>query len=315
MPNVMVFAAPYVPPPPPVSPWQNYELMWTGWDGSVWDLNDASSGVQVVNTGLVGLHLPPFEPQVSERRTGRRRRGVRVRERTVEIPVLVWHDSSSEGFVELDRAFWRSFHPLKAGTLTVASPGGVRRHIDLVLESDGGHAYDLDPIEAGWSLYQLVLTAEQPYFYGEPITRSFGEKEQGLFFGGDAPDDPGAEEVAPPLYISSDWGTENASMTNPGDVDAWPVFSVTATGSNVDVTFGVGGGEVSASDIPEGSTLVVNTDPNVASAQVDGVDVPGHLAPYDPRPIPAGGETDLDITVSGVGVVSVTITPRYLRAW
>jgi len=315
MPNVMVLAAPYAPPPPPEQPWVSTKLIWTGWDGTTWDLNDGQSGVQVVSSGVVGLHLPPFEPQVSDRRTGRRRRGVRVRERQVELPLLVWHDESSAEWVERDRAFWRSFHPLRTGTLTVTTPGGVIRHLDVYLESDGGHAYDLDPVKKGWGLYNLVLTAEQPYWYGEPITRSWGALETGLFFGGDDPDDPGAVETAPPLFITSDSDTSNAFMPNPGDVAAWPVWTVEAAGSDVDITFGAVAASIGPPTIPDGQTLVVDTDPTIATARLNGVDVAGQVDPYNPKPIPAYSGSYLIITITGLGVVTVTITPRYLRAW
>src|SRR5690606_24997864 len=119
----------------------------------------------------------------------------------------------------------------------------------------------------------------------------------------------------PPLFISSDSDTSNAFMPNPGDVDAWPVWSIEATGSDVDISFGAITATMGATNIPEGSTLVVDTDPTVATAKLDGVDLPGHLNPYNPKPIPAGEGSYLIITISGIGVVSVAVTPRYLRAW
>src|SRR5690606_10524561 len=315
MPNTMVLAAPYSPPPPKVSPWQGYSLQWRGWDGSVWDLNDPAAGVQVVNTGLVGLHLPPWEAQVSDRRTGRRRRGVRVRERKVEIPILLWHDNTSEGWVERDRGFWRSWDPLRPGTLTVTAPGGVVRHLDLVLDSDGAHAYELDPVGAGWALYQVEATAEQPYFYGDEIERSWGQVETQLFFGGGDPEDPEAVEEAPPFYVSSESNVGNAFMPNPGDVDSWVTWVITATGSDVDVTVGSIGHTIGLPTIPEGSTAVVNTDPSVATMTIDGADVAGQVDPYNPEPIPASSGRYVQITMTGLGTVTARLTPRYLRGW
>jgi hypothetical protein len=61
--------------------------------------------------------------------------------------------------------------------------------------------------------------------------------------------------------------------------------------------------------------LVIDTDPTVQSAWLNGVDVTSQLGSADFAPIPAGHELPLSLTMAGTGSVEAAITPRYYRAW
>lgn len=313
----VVFAAPYTPPAPEPPPWVGFGLQWTGWNGAAWNLLDPEKGLTVLRDSVVGLHFPPFEPITSPRLAGRRRRGVRVRERTLEFSLLIWHDRDTDAWLQRDTAFWRSFHPERAGELAVTSPSGDTRTVRAYLESDGGYGYQQDPAKAGWALYPVVLTAEDPFWLGEPITEGWKKTEPRLLFGGGLPSDPGAVELAPPLFISSDASLELAEMGNPGDVAAWPLWTIAAAaGADVELTITNAGGLVGAPTVPAGRTVTIDVDPERGTAILDdGTDLSGQVNPYDPRPIPDGTARPIGFEMIGIADVSATIRPRYFRAF
>lgn len=283
--------------------WHRFELTYRGWDGSVWDLRDPLSGVIVLNDGILGLHNPEWEIQTSTSpaRPGRRRLGARTKERAFALTTYLWDDDGTEEWLDLYRRFMSAFHPVKPGTFTLRA--GKQTHtLEVFLDSDGGHVYTRDPGYDGWSRYPFALTAEDPYWKGEPITRSWSKTEPEPFFGADGN-----------LHISSGAALETAQMSNPGDVDAWIEWTVVAAAAAIKATLTVDGGTIVTPLIPPGQTLVIVTDPTVGTVDLEGVDVSGLADPWDPRPIPAGGVVPLQLQLDGFGTVSATFVPRRFR--
>lgn len=295
-----VYAVPYIPPPPPAPLWEGYRMRWTGCDGSEWIL-DGSQGVALLQDGLVGLHFPEFDvyESTSPAVAGARLRGSRARKRAVEWNLLVWNDESSEEWRKLHRAFFRAFSVDKPGTWTVRDPSGRALTLKCYLVP-GSHAYDRDPSQAGWSLYQMQMVAYQPFWSGEPIPYSWRAATPEPFFD---------EAGSPDFHISDSANVSTATMTNPGDVPAWPIWTVTAPMTSLSIT--VAGGTLTIPALTGTQKLVIDTDPNVATALRDGVDVSGLIDPWDPRPIPPGEDVPVTITADGFGTVAAEITPRY----
>jgi hypothetical protein len=306
--TAVVFAMPYAPPAPPAPKWQGYRMTWTGADGSTWDL-DGSGGVLLLQEGLVGLHMPAYDrfTSSSPARPGRRHRGSRAKERSVEWNLLVWNDQSSEGWRELDRAFWDSFHPDIPGTWTVTDPRGRALSLQCRFVGPDAEAFAGDPSKRGWALYSVQMVADDPYWIGAPIEQSWRQAPPVAFF-----DLAGA----PPFQISSGAGTADAVMMNPGDVEAYPVWTVRDVMLSLSIT--VDGGELVLPAVAKGQTLTVDTDPAVALAiltDVDGTryDVSGAVDPWDPRPIPPGADVPLLLVADGFGTITARIVPRYRR--
>jgi len=114
--------------------------------------------------------------------------------------------------------------------------------------------------------------------------------------------------------ISSGSQLSTAKITNDGDLEAWPVWTV--TGPLTSVTVGVDGSTVQWDvALLEGDVLVIDTDPAVQSAWLNGDDVTDQLGTADFAPIPAGHELPLSLTMAGAGSVEAAITPRHYRAW
>lgn len=301
-----VFVAPYVPPAPPVVPFQGYGSVWTGADGSVWNLADPDGGVFMTDGGVRGLGLPEYTRHTSTSPAvdGSRHRGSRAEERVVRWPIMVFKDSSSQEWVELDRAWWRSLDVDTPGVWTVTQPSGEFRSLSCRLVDDGDPSFDIDPVLAGWAVYGVNLVANDPYWYGPPISSEWG--------GGKVP-----RSTFPilPLRIGASSTLGTVRMTNPGDVDAWPVWTIRG-GPATTFDLRVDGRSVAGSlTLNEDDVLVIDTDPRRQSTFLNGTRVRGLLTEANFAPIPAGRDRELEVDVSPAGSVTATIAPRYKRAW
>jgi hypothetical protein len=280
-------------------------MAWTGWDGSEWALTDPDSGVFLTDKGVEGLGMPTHQAWVGESPAthGQYYRGFVVEPRPVFWPVYLYSDDGSDAWLERDRAFWRSLQPGMHGTWSVTTPRGGKRSLSCRFVDDGRHAFQYDPMFRGWASYGVSLIADNPFWTGEPVRRTWSDGPDSDFY---------AQRM--PLSISSASTLSSAAMTNEGDLEAWPVWTI--KGPLTSVTVGVDGRTVqwnvalTATDI-----LVIDTDPTVQSAWLNGVDVTDQLGTADFAPIPAGYELPLSLTMAGTGSVEASITPRFFRAW
>ncbi len=304
---VIVYGVPSAPPAPPVNPWPGITNTWTGWDGSVWNLSsDSGSTGVVLRPGVRGRNMPPIthHESESEARAGSRWRSSRTNKREVFWPISVFKDTNSQEWIEYARAFWRTMHPEKPGLWTVTQPDGTTRSLVCRFVDDGQHADDWAPGVFGWAQYGITLQAEDPYWSGTPITRSWRTGVDALPFIG--------EYGGPPFQISAAQTIASASIPNPGDVDAFVTWTLEGP-IDAGATVGAGGNLVGyTGSLAGGDVLVINT--RDMSARLNGVRVSQNLSPRDFAPIPAGGEVELSITAGGTGKITATLTPKYFRA-
>jgi hypothetical protein len=212
---------------------------------------------------------------------------------------------SSDEWLERDRAFWASLQPGVHGTWTVATPNSGSRSLACRFVDDGQHAFEVDPVLQGWASYGVSLVADDPFWRGSPVRRTWAQSAETDFYGGG---------TAPVFNISSGSQLGSATMSNPGSVEAWPVWTI--RGPLTSVTVGVDGRTVAWNvALVEGDILVIDTDPTVQSAWLNGVDVTDQLGSADFAPIPAGLERPLSLSMAGTGSVEAAITPRFYRAW
>lgn len=309
---VVVYGAPHVPPAPPVKQFRPGHHKWIGWDGSEWsewNLGDwRVSGVCFADGELDGMDFPPFDryTSTSPATAGSRFRGFRTAERTVDWNILVYSKKSSAEWLEVDRAFAATLGPGRTGVWEYTSPDGVTRSLRLRrVAGDGGPT--MDPALKGYALYQPQMVAEDPYWKGKEIVRAWGSPAQEDFF---------SDDDTHLFYISGASTLGTATMPNPGDVEAWPIITIDGTeGAMTNLSVEIDGGTVGLPDVALGEVLVVNTDPEVATALLDGVDVSGVCDPWDPRGLPPGEDVPVTIAATGTGTVSLSIVPRYFRAW
>lgn len=317
--SLLAFGASSQPPldPEVPSPWRRSSNMWVGWDGSVWDLGDTSSGVFQTKGGIKGLHFPPSQSYDSDSpgSHGQRHRGSRVLPRAVEWPIHIFSDAGSEAWRQLDREFWHSFHRDKPGTWTFTSPSGEARSIALRLMDPGDNVYDRDPAFFGWASYLVELIADWPFWQGAPVVRSWAAPTQYYFHGGQPVGTPSPTLAGPPYRISASSTTDNATITNPGDEYSWPVWTADATNGAIDaLTVTVDGGTLTAPPVALGHVLTIDTDTKVAYLDGDpSNEVTDQFTAWDARPIPPGEDVEISIEMQGAGTIQVSMPTWYNR--
>lgn len=313
MPGIFLAGSQFVPPPPsvPVAAFPGLAAMtWTGWDGTVFDLLDPAAGVFLAG-GVLGLNMPTHAavtrstPGVA----GSRLLDTRALGRDITWPVFMF-SATSQGWVDLDRAFWATMHPDRAGVWSVTDPAGSTRKLRARYVDDGGHIFTADPTSTGWQLYVVRLVADQPYWEGEPVTRSWKGGPAEPYYGG-----TGGGGYGPPYFIAPGSTLGTATMDNPGDVDAYPVWTI--TGPTTSVTVGVGGRLVTAPfPIPDGTSLTVDPRPGPTGKSAydsTGARRTAELSDRDFAPIAHGASVPLSLAMTGDGMVTATLTPLYRR--
>lgn len=284
-------------------------MTWTGPDGSVWDLGDPTVSGLEMGRGVQGLGMPPVLRYESESPAvdGRRFRGHKIDARPVMWPLTVLHDSKLTEWIARDAAFWATMRPDAPGSWAVQTPDGATRSL-LCSFVEVDDAMTVDPTLSGWAAYGIRLVAdEEPCWTGSPVVAQFASGELVDFID---------ESGAPPFYISAGDLFASASITNPGDVEAYPVWRV--DGPVTDVELGVGDSLIEAPiTLNEGEFMIIDSRPTAQTAiKDDGTEVTSSLgSSVEWVAIPPGQSVPLDITVTGTGSVRCTITPRYMRAW
>jgi len=307
---VSVFVLADIPTaPPPARRWDGLVHELVGADGSTWVLTDWRSGVFLGTDGVLGLMEAPAEryTSTSPAVAGSTWRGSWVKERPVRWRVHVSHRDRSR-WLSLHRAFFGALSTTALATWRVGFPDGSWRSLDVRLTGTGPHAFAHDPVRRGWAVIDVDLVAEDPWWRGNPVVQSWSDDtEDKLFFGG-------AAMAGPTFFLSSSSLIDSAQMSNPGDVDAWPVWTVRASGKTSAVSLGVGGAQITAAvDMDTGDVLVIDTDPRRQSCTLNGTRTRGLLVEHEFAPIPPGAHVDLDISLSGYGSVQAAIVPRWAR--
>jgi hypothetical protein len=163
------------------------EMTWTGWDGSVWDLRTGQ--VRLTNDGVEGLSNLDFTiyTQDTALRDGQFMTGWKAAPRDVIMPVMLGPVESDLEWLTLERAWFKTMHPAKPGTLSITAPDGSARGPTLRFLDDGGKAYETDPSKRRMNVYAMRMVADDPWFIGPSFGRKFQAPKQTTdFYGGGA---------------------------------------------------------------------------------------------------------------------------------
>ncbi len=312
---VAAAAPPEVPSTPPPPAFWGLSVTWRGADGSVWDLSDWSSGVALLSDGVSGLHWPQFDLTAlqADMVDGHVVTGVRAMPRPVEFRVGIWADNADD-WAALNARWWRSWHPLATGELTISSRRGSRT-IRLRLQPGEQHSFGRDPHISGYAAYQVEAVADTPLWAGDQVVRPWSTIDVRSFL------DP---DGSPPFWVTPRSLVDSAVMPNPGDVAAWPVWMVTATGGTVNLTITCNGGTIGLPAVTSGQTVRIDTSPisggcdrgvlDEDTGQLMGaVDIDPLVTPWQPRRVPPGDGVPIGLSMTGPGKVTCQLTPLHYR--
>lgn len=190
---------------------------WTDPTGAVWPLSDTSDDVGWFTTnGPAGWHATTYEIVTDPLpRGGEQVRFIRSKPGSITWPIYVWGDTHLQ-YVErhrqLRRAFTMTVHRGTVGVLRVQRPDSTAREISCYysagLEGEAGEGWL-------WSKDAITLFCPDGYWRDvEPITvtRSY---------------QTGVDFLNPFPSISAGLSLGDTEIVNPGDVDAWPSWTIT----------------------------------------------------------------------------------------
>jgi hypothetical protein len=200
---------------------------------------------------------------------GGRFRAARHDERLLALPVVT--PGPQAGRDEL-RRWARALDPLKGeGTLTVVIGPWAGRQLTCVYEAG------LDDLAEEWTLLgltTLAFRAADPYWQDateSTVTATIDIKAHTWFpFAG--------SWAAQPLVLGASDVFASTTITNTGDVDAWPVVTVTGPGTDLTLTNQTTGTVTHVTGtIAAGSTLTIDTRPGHKTVRIDGFNAFGRL--------------------------------------
>ncbi|MFF8629688.1 phage tail domain-containing protein [Streptomyces werraensis] len=278
-------------------------------------LKNGSWPAIVLQPGVSGLDLPPFELHAddSPNLDGSSFRSARAAARQILLPVFVY-GIDRKTLRQFKRKLANSLNP-KAGycILTFIEQDGIPRRLQCYYAGGMEGNESVDAAGFKWISYGIQLVAMDPWFYGDTEVAakwSFGSAQ------------PFLGNPFLPLRLSS--GTpavESIEVTNPGDIEAWPIWTITGPLKSFEFTgpdgskFGVPAQAGGADALPAGRTLTIDTRPGYKTVLDD--QGKNYFPLMNPAPalwsVPPGTSTVKTNLVAGSGTpsVAVRLVPRY----
>ncbi|NUP19881.1 MAG: phage tail protein [Streptomyces sp.] len=264
-----LIAAPVITPEEPTPPIDVPEIGYAAITyvdpaGTRWPMTNLAADWYTLAEGVSGLGASPYSLTSDDHpRGGARLRHVQPQPRTIVWPVLVKgadHTAFTANWRQLARAFTRtlrrqadgSFSP---GTLEVARPDGSVRTI-AVYYSDGWDGRGQVATGITWDSAVLTLWCEDPYWVdAAPVTV---HRETGT----------PTDFLNPFPSVSSSQVLGATTVTNPGDVDVWPVWTISGPATSIEFTredtgsaFTLDMTATSHGPLLAGETVTISTDP------------------------------------------------------
>lgn len=242
--------------------------------------------------------------------------GWRAEPRRVFWPVVLI-PSVDDDWSQLQSRFWKGLRPNQYGlwTVTNTAPDGGSRSLRVRFVNDGDGVYTKDPSQRKFEVAGVELVADDPFWRGPQVSRTFQTAEDQLpFYATDS------DRVFNLLSSST---TGSTSIENPGEVIAWPTIRIDgpATAFAISKRSGIGaGGTPNLSgdiEIAEGQWLIIDQRPTVQTAVLypDLVDVTVELDRAMFFPVAPEASTDIEVELTGAGSLTVSFEPGYFRAF
>jgi hypothetical protein len=272
-----------------------------------WIDPDGATTVLTTFLPVTGRFMPPiaFEEEGVPEQPGLRLRAVRHQAREFVIPVLLRADSDAELRAAIRDLVARMDPTRGDGIIRVTAPGGDQR--EIVCRYAGGLELTEEP---AWRSQKaaVVFRAHDPYWRATSDTQQIFESGDSAgffpFF---------------PLRLTSSEIFADATVTNTGDVETWPVWTITGPGSAIVLRNLSTGKQLSLSvTLGGGESVVIDTRPGAKTVtRSDGTNVfPALSAVSSLWPLRRGSNAVRVEMTSATADSSVTLAwrPRYLGA-
>lgn len=281
-----------------------FNFTWIGSDGTEWPL---CGGPVWMLTGARGFGMPSLQHWEQQHLGhGATWRGLRVPPREVLLPVEV---AARDGeFIDTEQVFFDGIDPYTEGTLRVTTPGGTFRDLRCRYIEGAEGEIDPDALLYNEARYPLKLRAYDPFWHGEPIFEEFAYQTDTAA----RPTFPG-----PPFHRRLANALEGeGEVTNPGDIESYPLMVVDAPFTGFSV--GIGASTVDMTLTKQtGAVTIDTTSGRMVIRDEAGVDL-WEYADAHAAPIPPKSTTTLKTMVQGPGPgskVTIKADTNYYRAW
>lgn len=288
-------------------------LTLLGADGSSWDLLDPLSPTQLVG-GMGGLHLPTSTGRWTQtaRRSGRRFKDAVTDYRqftmTVRVGDVIPPFRVDDDWRALDGQFWNSLRTDATSTLVMNG----NRSLTFRLDDSNEHEFPQDPSMRGQASYLIACVADRPEWLGNTAvsTYTFGPDTGTDYYNG--------VSLGPPFTISAPSVSRRASISNVGDLPAYPVWTITGPATSARV--GVGSRVISIPfPLLAGQQVIIDTEAlTIVDAQGNSYWPQMGSQVVDFAPIPPGGQVQIVVGLengTATSEIDVRLTPRFRRAW
>lgn len=285
------------------------QVAFTDPRGVVTKLSDWENG-WLLQPGAKGLDMPgyAFQQDESPGIDGYALRDVRAQGKEIVLPLAFWANDSRAAYQARRRAFINSLNPKRGvGTLTLTQPDGDQRTIGAYYASGMEGDESLDAAGERWCINAITFGVPSPYWIGSEVTHSWKAGSSALFF------------PVLPLVVGDSQVLGQVTVTNDGDDDAYPIWTIKGPATNVTLTNQTTGQLLSlARTLSASDTVVINTRQRQQSALLNGVTNlwPDLTDDSELWPLTEGVNA-LNLVVTGSTAatqVSMTYQPRYLAA-
>lgn len=258
------------------------------------------------------MGMPPIDHITEEvpLQAGERLRFVKTKAREVGLPLLI-QAADAAAVRNQWRTLQRTFDPTRGdGHLQVTGPDGATRELICRYRSGLEGAEGTNDAGLQWQEFTIFLRAHDPYFYASlPITQVFTQASATPFF------------PFFPLHLGSSQVLADVAVTNPGDVEAWPIWVINGPATQI-VLRKLASGSVAEQSLTLNTTLLstdtVTIDTRPGQKTVLGpasANLYGSLAAGSRLWALPTGTSTIRVELSGAtGASKVTLTaaPRYL---
>lgn len=268
-----------------------------GADGSTWNLVD---GPVRLRAGVAGLGSPDPERwwQDSPAVDGSFHLGSRIPRGEVTLPIRITEDTSL-GWRDTQSAFMRAVDPSGVCYLQIRASDTTARTVGMRLTAGLAAPYEIDPLVIAHAPYTLEFATEYPYWAGVDVSYTW----------------TGTAQI--PTTI-----TTGKPVTNPGDVPAWPTW--TLGGPWVNAWVGPDQASLikmlSTTAATAGNARVIDTDPRATAVRVrdaTGTDQWAEVVSRVFAPIPVGDTTVRILATSASSLTSFNLafTAAHRQPW